>query len=857
MVGRPRSDFGRARVLLALVALTLLTGVYFRGVVFGDQTLSAASYVPGVLPSGPVGGEPPPWPRPMRDAEGAAWVDEPAPWIVGASLRAGAWPLWNDREGLGMPLLGNPNAAVLSPFSIPVALAPSSRMQDFAWLARVLFLGWATVLLAREFGFRFLPALGAGLAVAFSGQTVQWIEHHPLNVDAFVPLALAAALALIRQVPAGGPLLALAVAAGCLGLKPQSALVAGLAAVVWLLAGVPASRGRLHWQRLFGWTLLGMGLAAVALFPFWESWTQASGLVGAGRRGQSEWTLPFAQIVSLAGPWALPESLVPAGLPWLGVSVLVLAAYGALRGYREALVLVWLATVAIYLARIFGGLPLPLSDVPLLGSVQWIKYSFPLYLACGLLAARGLEALPTSGRLLAFLLVGAEMLFLVPRAWPVRTNPYAPAPWVTALRELNRETPGRLSGAVSLAPPLVSGALGFRDLRSIDVLTPARTWEFVQRTLAPSEGITWVLADPDPLLVATGAGGPSANLRWILSPDRLELAQLPGAVRAMSVGERTVRLFAHLEAHRFSTAYLFGGRTRRGDDERFHWICETPCELEFDLSELSTHLVAGFTTGEPSEVQARVSARHDGKVLASNQKQLVLAPDDDGWRDLEIEISEMPPSASASLVVSLTAPKPTRVFVGGVGLSPGQGAESRHEEQDLVHRSAAFDQLILRYVGDGLYLYERRDALGAAYFADRVVSVGTSEEVFSCVRRHGGASACVVGPAIAEARGGAEVAVLQDGPNAMLLQAEGPGGLLVVSRLAAAGFEARAGGEVLPTQQVNGALLGFRVPPGSLEVKVLYAPRSVHWGLWVSGASLLIWLLFAGRLRFADGRRPQ
>jgi hypothetical protein len=855
VVGQPRSEFGRASVLLALVALTLLTGVYFRGIVFGNQTLSAAAYVPGVLPSGPVGGELPPWPRPMRDAEGAAWVDEPAPWIVGASLRAGVWPLWNDKEGLGMPLLGNPNAAVLSPFSIPVALAPSSRMQDLAWLARVLFLGWATVLLAREFGFRFLPALGAGIAVAFSGQTVQWIEHHPLNVDAFVPLALAAALALIRRVPAGGPLLALAVAAGCLGLKPQSALVAGLAGMVWLLAGVPASRGRRHWQRLFGWTLLGMGLAAVALFPFWESWTQASGLVGAGRRGQSEWTLPFAQIVSLAGPWALPESSVPIGLPWLGVSVLALAAWGVLRGYREALVLVWLATVVIYLARIFGGLPLPLSDVPLLGSVQWIKYSFPLYLACGMLAARGMEALPTSGRLLACLLLSVEMFLLVPQAWPVRTNPYAPAPWVTTLRELNRDTPGRISGAVSLAPPLVSGALGFRDLRSIDVLTPARTWEFVQRTIAPSEGITWVLADPDPLLVATGAGGPSANLRWILSPDRLEMAQLPSAVRAMSVGERTVRLFAHLQAHRFATAYLFGGRTRRGDDERFHWICETPCELEFDLSGLSTHLVAGFTAGEPTEVRARVSARRDGKILASNEEQLSLAPDDDGWRDLEIQLPAAP--AAASLVVSLTAPQTQRIFVGGVGLSPGQSAEERREEKEIAGRSAAFDQLILRYVADGLYLYERTDALGAAYFAEQIISVDTHEDIFSCVRERGGASACVVGPAIAEGGGEAQVAVLEDGPNAMLLQAEGAGGLLVVSRLAASGFEATIAGEVLPMQQVNGALLGFRVPPGPQEVEVNYRPRSVRWGLWVSGGSLILWLLAVGRFRFADTPRPQ
>lgn len=855
MVNRPQPEFGRAGLLLALAILTLLSGLYFRGVVFGDQTLSAAAYVPGVLPSGPVGGGTPPWPRPMRDAEGAAWVDEPAPWIVGASLRAGEWPLWNDKEGLGMPLLGNPNAAVLSPFSIPVSLAPSSRMQDMAWLARVLFLGWTTVFLAREWGFHFLPALLAGVAVAFSGQTVQWIEHHPLNVDAFVPLALAAALALSRQVRAAGPLLAIAVAAGCLGLKPQSALVAGLAGLIWLLVAVPAVREGRQLQRLFGWTLLGMGLAAVALFPFWESWSQASGLVGAGRQGQSEWTLPFSEIVSLAGPWALPASDVPIGLPWIGVSVLGLAGWGVLHGRREALVLVWLATVALYLARIFGGLPLPLSDVPLLGAVQWIKYSFPLYLACGLLAARGLESLPARGRVSAFALVAVELFLLGPQAWPVRTNPYAPAPWVKALEKLDAERPGRLSGSVALAPPLVSGALGFRDLRSIDVLTPARTWEFVQRTIAPSEGITWVLADPDPLLVATGPGGPSANLRWILSTVPLNATELGGAVRAMSVAERTVRLFSQLRAYRFSTAYLFGGRTRRGEDERFHWICETPCQLEFDLNVLSAQMVAGFAADVQASVRADVSLQHQGEVLASTNRHLNLGPDNDHWEDLEVFAPNVPDGSS--LVVSLTAPEATRVFVGGVGLSPGVQSERQREQRDHEGRQAAFDQLVLRFSDTGVYLYERTDALGPAYFADRVESVDSREDVFACVRRLGGASACVVGPVIAVPQRGAYVQVVEDGSSEMLLRTTGPGGLLVVSRLAAAGFTATIGEEVLSLQEVNGALLGFGVPAGPQAITISYRPDSVRWGLWVSGASLMLWLFAVGRFRFADGPRPQ
>ena len=852
MVGRPRSEFGRSRILAAFLVLTLLSGLYFRGVLFGGQTFSAAAYVPGVTPSGPVDARTPPMPRPMRDPEGAAWVDEPAPWIVAASLQGGEWPLWNAREGLGMPLLGNPNAAVLSPFAIPVALAPSSRSQDLAWWVRVLFLGFATVLLARELGLAAVSATAAGLAVAFSGQTVQWIEHHPLNVDAFVPFALAAALALRRGARWGGPLLALAVAAGCLGLKPQSALVAGMAGCVWLLATGPEARGRAFWGSLVAWTLLGVGMAGVALVPFWESWMQASGLVGAGRQGQSEWTLPFSEIGSLAGPWALPESDGPTGLPWVGLSVLALALWGAVRGRREALVWALSATAVLYLARIFGALPLPLADVPLLGAVQWIKYSFPLYLACALLAARGLEALSGNARGVAFLVVGLEMFLLVPQAWPERTNPYAPAPWVSSLRDWNRQTPGRISGAVSLAPPLVSGALGFRDLRSIDVLTPGRTWEFVQRTIAPSEGVTWVLADPDPLLVATGPGGPSANLRWILSPSPLEVSGIPAAVRAMSVGERTVRLFSDLEAYRFSTSYLYGGRTRRGEDERFHWICETPCELEFDLRGDASHLAAGFAAAEPLQVQARLSAWRGGKLVASTEREIFLTPDDDAWVDLEISLAS--PDPQVSLRVSLRSAKAERVFVGGVGLSPGLAAESQLQSLDEEQREKAFSRLRLREAKDGLYLYERTDALGAAYFADRVVSVPTADAVYACVREFGGAAACVSGTPVAAAGRDADVRVLEDRANSMRLRTEGSGGLLVVSRLAAAGFAATIEGRPLATQEVNGALLGFRIPPGVQEVEVHYRPGSVQWGLWASGLSLILWILALARIGFADGR---
>ena len=53
---------------------------------------------------------------------------------VQAEWSAGRWPLWEPEENAGMPLLGNPTAAVLYPGKIVFALLP------YPWAARVYVL---------------------------------------------------------------------------------------------------------------------------------------------------------------------------------------------------------------------------------------------------------------------------------------------------------------------------------------------------------------------------------------------------------------------------------------------------------------------------------------------------------------------------------------------------------------------------------------------------------------------------------------------------------------------------------------------------------------------------------------------
>src|SRR5690606_34753464 len=75
--------------------LALLVAITFGDVLFAGRTLSPSFWVPGVLPSGP-GGAPTDVPlRALRDPEGGAWVDEPAPYLLHRPLASGRLPLWN------------------------------------------------------------------------------------------------------------------------------------------------------------------------------------------------------------------------------------------------------------------------------------------------------------------------------------------------------------------------------------------------------------------------------------------------------------------------------------------------------------------------------------------------------------------------------------------------------------------------------------------------------------------------------------------------------------------------------------------------------------------------------------------
>ncbi|MGE3820087.1 MAG: YfhO family protein [Isosphaeraceae bacterium] len=151
---------------------------------------------------------------------------------VQAEWQAGRWPLWEPEENGGMPLMGNPTAAVLYPGKIIYALLP------YAWGARIyvvahtLLAFGAMLALLRWWRVSWVGSTIGGLAYAFSGPILfQYCNVIYLVGAAWAPLGFRAVDRWLRF----GKRLALleltaVLAMEVLGGDPEVAYLTGLAA---------------------------------------------------------------------------------------------------------------------------------------------------------------------------------------------------------------------------------------------------------------------------------------------------------------------------------------------------------------------------------------------------------------------------------------------------------------------------------------------------------------------------------------------------------------------------------------------------------------------------------------------------
>ncbi len=238
------------------------------------------------------------------------------------------WPLWEPEENGGMPLLGNPTAAVLYPGKIVFAVLP------YKWAARIYIVAHtaiafaAMLVLMRSWGIGWGGSGIAALSYTFGAPILfQYCNIIYLVGAAWLPLGMHAVDRWVRLGRRWAILeLALVLGMQVLGGDPQSAFLLGIAGLGYAL-GLTRARLRSRKSSLDngkttperrggGWR---MAAAAVALFAVWFAATVIMGIVFPKLRPTHH------------GPPTLP-------LPWIDAM-------------GTAVLAVWVVIAAIYLHR--------------------------------------------------------------------------------------------------------------------------------------------------------------------------------------------------------------------------------------------------------------------------------------------------------------------------------------------------------------------------------------------------------------------------------------------------------------------------------------------------------------------------
>ncbi|HEY2294130.1 MAG TPA: YfhO family protein [Thermoanaerobaculia bacterium] len=193
---------------------------------------------------------------------------------VRREIRTGAWPLWNDLAGAGMPLLADPQSQTFEPLVLVGLPLPLPAAVGVTAGLRVLLALVFLFLLLRRQGLSEGASLFGSLAFGLGGFLLLWLNWPIANSPALLPLVLYA-LVMTDERGARRDFLLLVAAVFCLlvGGHPETALyvaiLGGLFAISRLRRRPAGDRVRLL-VRWAGAAALAAGLAAPLLVPTFQ-----------------------------------------------------------------------------------------------------------------------------------------------------------------------------------------------------------------------------------------------------------------------------------------------------------------------------------------------------------------------------------------------------------------------------------------------------------------------------------------------------------------------------------------------------------------------------------------------------------
>ena len=228
------------------------------------------------------------------------------------ALRAGRLPEWLDTVGLGAPFAANPVHEALAPLGWMLALVPGSLGSDLYNLLHLLIAGLGAAALARRLGAGTAGSVIAGAALALGGYATSMVPNNLAPALAWTPWVAWAADRLGCELAGGGQSLAkgpgppgpVAARAAVRRRRLASAAVLAAALALQLLAGEPGS------VLIAGLTALIVLMARAGRRP---RAINAIGAVGALAASAAA-ALPLAAVALLPALLLLRESARGAGL---------------------------------------------------------------------------------------------------------------------------------------------------------------------------------------------------------------------------------------------------------------------------------------------------------------------------------------------------------------------------------------------------------------------------------------------------------------------------------------------------------------------------------------------------------------
>jgi len=389
---------------IIFLSMLLLIIIFFYDILFLDKTLSTTSLMPGITQvksNQQI--------KPFSfDLSGNAWINEPYPYIIKRIIKDGSLPLWNPYEGLGMPLLANPNSEVLNPLKIPLNLFPSAYLQDIFYLLRLLMIGVFTAFFLREFGLSLISSIAGGAGFMLSGYTIWWINLHPLSSLAYIPGVFyfyeKALNKKSQRYTAFTFMAALLLAFAIFGGKIPVVLM-GVLLLSLYSAYLSIKRHSFQPLKLFLLIILsGFALSSVLLIPFFELFENASIIAKSVRSGASSHTIPFKSSITLWQPLFLGlknyfyNSWIkwhpPVMMPYIGIIMLLLNIYLFLKKNLLKKVLPFVIFSTLIFLKVYGILPENIFiGIPFLESINFLKYNGMFYFCLAIAGATSLESL--------------------------------------------------------------------------------------------------------------------------------------------------------------------------------------------------------------------------------------------------------------------------------------------------------------------------------------------------------------------------------------------------------------------------------------------------------------------------------